>query len=144
MRMSVAIETLGVKRSMLGLAQSFSADLSTAVYRAGAMMRTRVRANASGRPGPRAQTGDYRRSISQTNTIDGDVPVALVHTNRPQAMRLEYGFVDTDALGRRYNQAPLPHWGPAAEKIGTDLEREASNALARAMRTFWDGGPRRD
>lgn len=110
-----------------------AADMRIVVYRTGARMRTLVRANASGRPGPRVQTGDYRRSISQTNGFDAEVPTALVFTNSPQGRRLEYGFNGYDSAGRAYRQAPLPHWRPAEAHTQFLLTSEANALVARAI-----------
>lgn len=78
------------------------------------LLETRIKANASGRPGPNVITGDYRRSWTTeiSHTLGGIS--ATVGTNKPQARRLEYGFYGTDSLGRHYNQPPYPHMGPAA------------------------------
>lgn len=78
----------------------------------GQLYQTEVRAGASGRPGPRAITGDYRRSITLEMGLVAGFPAAIIGTVSPQARRLEYGFVDTDSLGRHYNQPPFPHWDP--------------------------------
>jgi hypothetical protein len=78
----------------------------------GQLYQTEVRAGASGRPGPRAITGDYRRSITLEMGMVGGMPSAIVGTVSPQARRLEYGFVGADSLGRHYNQPPFPHWEP--------------------------------
>ena len=105
------------------------------VYRTGARTRTQVRANASGRPGPRVgATGDYRRNISQTNGLEGAVPVAAVFTTSPQGARLEYGFNGTDSAGRSFRQPPYPHWRPAAEKIEESFTRECELMVADAVR----------
>lgn len=74
------------------------------------LLETRVKAHASGRPGPRVITGDYRRSWHTTTLGPGTY---MVGTNKPQARRLEYGFVGPDRLGRVYNQPPFPHLAPA-------------------------------
>lgn len=68
----------------------------------GAIYQTRVRAAASGRPGPRAITGNYRRSISLNIRRGPTGTVAEVFTNAPQARRLEFGFAGADSLGRQY------------------------------------------
>lgn len=84
----------------------------------GQLLLTRVRAKASGRPGPRARTGDYRRSISLEFGISGSTVAAEVGTNAPQGRRLEWGFWDmTDSLGRHFFQPPYPHFGPAVDEI---------------------------
>ena len=88
-----------------------------AVVRGGAVLETMVKANASGRPGPRVITGDYRRSITRQSTRTLGRSAVLVGTNRPQGRRLEYGFSGTDSLGRRYSQPPYAHFGPAAEQF---------------------------
>ncbi|WP_328403990.1 HK97 gp10 family phage protein [Streptomyces sp. NBC_00390] len=81
------------------------------------LLETRIKAKASGRPGPNAPTGDYRRSWTHEIATDGVTVTATVGTNKPQGRRLEYGFVGADSLGRIYNQPPFPHVGPAVEEI---------------------------
>ncbi|MEW1719728.1 hypothetical protein [Streptomyces sp. NPDC093109] len=81
------------------------------------LLETRIKAHASGRPGPNAPTGEYRRSWTHSVQISGATVTGLVTTDKPQARRLEYGFVGTDSLGRRYNQRPYPHVAPALEDI---------------------------
>ncbi|MGW6238371.1 HK97 gp10 family phage protein [Streptomyces sp. NPDC055094] len=81
------------------------------------LLETRIKANASGRPGPNAPTGDYRRSWTHEFRTNGLTVEAVVGTNKPQGRRLEYGFVGADSLGRVYNQPPYPHVGPAVEQI---------------------------
>ena len=128
----------GLPRAFVALDSEVSSGLAQAVYLTGASYQTRVRARASlpktGPPGPRAITGDYRRSITLTNTFDGGQPVALVHTNRPQARRLEFGFVGPDILGRVYNQPPYPHWRPAAEGMDRVLQQHVRAVINGAIR----------
>ena len=78
---------------------------------------TKVKANASGRPGPNVRTGNYRRSINMRMIRQGPDIVGVVGTNAPQGRRLEYGFAGRDSLGRVYAQSPLPHFGPAMDEI---------------------------
>lgn len=86
----------------------------------------KVRAFASGRPGPRRVTGDYQRSMS----VEQPGPFARsIGTNAVQARRLEYGFVGADSLGRVFDQPAYPHWGPMAEW----LEPLAAETLGRAI-----------
>lgn len=96
----------------------------------GQMLQTRVKANASGRPGPNAPTGDYRRSIGLRVVSRGGVVTAFVGTNKPQGRRLEYGFHGADSLGRVYNQPPYPHFGPAVDATApgffSDMAKVAS------------------
>lgn len=87
----------------------------------GQIYQTRVRAAASGRPGPRAITGDYRRSITlEMITIEGRV-AAVVGTSHPAGRRLELGYVGVDSLGRHVNAPPYPHFGPPLEPIVAEM-----------------------
>src|SRR5688572_18607389 len=81
------------------------------------LLATKVKQNASGRPGPRTITGDYRRSITGVTERSGTAIVGIVGTNRPQGHRLEQGFVGVDSLGRHYHQPPFPHFQPAAVEL---------------------------
>lgn len=83
----------------------------------GQMLLARIQARASGRPGPRVQTGNYRRSWRATPLPQAVGAGVEVGTNAPQANRLEHGFVGTDSLGRHYNQPPFPHVGPAVQEV---------------------------
>ncbi|GGV02479.1 hypothetical protein GCM10010211_82280 [Streptomyces albospinus] len=77
------------------------------------LLRVRIQRNASGRPGPRVITGQYRASWDvRVSTEDGEV-TAEVFSDAPQARRLEYGFIGVDSLGRHYRQSPFPHVEPA-------------------------------
>lgn len=105
-----------------GDAVRLRAALTTVIHQGGALLQTRVRARASGRPGPRVQTGDYRRGISlergfAIGSADLPVPYATVFSNSPQGQRLENGFIGIDSRGRTYRQPPLPHWGPASVEV---------------------------
>lgn len=80
---------------------------------------TQVKANASGRPGPRVITGNYRGSwnlrIERAGPTEGRV---VIGSNAPQGPRLEYGFFGADVLGRHYQQPPFPHVRPMAQVVG--------------------------
>ena len=93
-------------------------------YRALAM----VRRNASGRPGPNAPTGDYRRSWTIDVQADGSV---VIGTNAAQGRRLENGFTGEDSLGRFYNQKAFPHAGPAYRSIGPQYRRAITETIRR-------------
>ncbi len=91
---------------------------AVAVVRHHAMLlETAIKANASGRPGPEAPTGDYRRSWTNEVQATAAGVEAIIGTNKPQARRLEFGFVGPDILGRIFHQPPYPHVGPALERI---------------------------
>lgn len=60
------------------------------------------------------KTGTYRRSIHSAVVRQGRGSVlAATGTNVAYAMRLEFGFVGTDSLGRNYHQGAQPHIRPA-------------------------------
>ena len=59
------------------------------------------------------KTGTYRRSI-HVEFISAQL--ALVGSGLPYSKRLEYGYADTDKLGRTYNQAAQPHFRPAMDE----------------------------
>lgn len=93
------------------------------------ILETRVKAHASGRPGPNAPTGDYRRSITHSLSTGEGGTYGEVGTNEPQGRRLEFGFMGlTDSLGRTYHQPPYEHFGPALDS----LDEEFPAAVARA------------
>lgn len=96
----------------------------------GLLYQTRVRARASGRPGPRAITGDYRRSITLELRAGENGTIAEVYSNRPQARRLEYGFMNmTDSLGRAFHQPPYPHWEPDLQRTIDEMMQALSAAI---------------
>jgi hypothetical protein len=77
------------------------------------LLRVRIQRHASGRPGPRVITGQYRASWDVRMSTGGGQVTAKVYSDAPQARRLEYGFVGVDSLGRHYRQPPFPHVEPA-------------------------------
>ncbi|GAA3591496.1 HK97 gp10 family phage protein [Streptomyces osmaniensis] len=85
----------------------------------------RIKANASGRPGPNVITGRYRASWrAETRGIPYGAQCTL-GTDAPQGRRLEFGFFNmTDSLGRLYFQPPFPHVQPAIGLIETTLHQQ--------------------
>lgn len=94
------------------------------------LLETRVKARASGRPGPRAKTGDYRASWTTQFYFQNGVAGATVGTNKPQGRRLEHGFVGADRIGRVYNQPPFPHLGPAVDETRPGFEHDMANVVS--------------
>lgn len=100
-----------------------------------AELQAEVQRNASGRPGPNAPTGDYRRSINRrTERVSTAHFRGRVGTDKPQARRLEFGFQGTDSLGRSYDQPPYPHFGPAADAVGPKYVEAVEAVLVEARR----------
>lgn len=112
-RMGAIFEALGI---------STRTALRAVVRKWGLLGLAKVKANASGRPGPRFRTGDYRRTWNAR--FDADGLMVSIGTNAVQARRLEYGFVGADSLGRIYNQPPYPHVRRAAEEIAEPFQLE--------------------
>lgn len=106
-----------VARDLLALGARAGARAFAVVRHHGQLLETRVKAHASGRPGPRAITGDYRRSINLDMHIGAGEVVANVGSTAVQGRRLELGFMHlTDSLGRTFAQPPYPHFGPALDE----------------------------
>ncbi|MCY0922573.1 MULTISPECIES: HK97 gp10 family phage protein [unclassified Streptomyces] len=108
-------------------------ESETAMRVSAALLVAQIRQRASGRPGPRVITGRYRASWQSEVHAAGPVFVAQVGSTAPQARRLEYGFVGTDSLGRRYAQPPFPHVGPAMQQAGPIVARLLGAAVERAL-----------
>lgn len=139
--MTLSVDAHHLERDMEISAHELAPAIAKTVWRNGSLLRTRVRAHASGRPGPRVQTGDYRRGISlQTGYTVGigeaNVPYATVFSTSPQGQRLENGFVGVDAAGRSYHQPAFPHFAPGLSEIEPLLLRDLNgdvDALARKI-----------
>ena len=126
--MNVEAKVLGVlklQRATTARAKTLAAEMHAVVVLHGQLLNTRIKANASGRPGPNAPTGDYRRSWTHTVTQEGPTTVSTNGTNKPQARRLEFGFTGTDSLGRTYDQPPYPHVGPAYDEVAPKFVQAA-------------------
>lgn len=108
-------------------------EVAALVRHWGMLLNTRIKAKASGRPGPNAPTGDYRRSWTHEFKDVGGTAVSINGTNRDQGRRLEFGFVGADSLGRVYNQPPYPHVGPAVDEIEPGFVK-AHEALVRSIK----------
>jgi len=78
------------------------------------------------------KTGTLRRSIhvEPPEQKDGQV-IALVGTDLPYSRRLEYGFADTDKLGRTYNQPPRPYFRPPLDQNKDKYIQIIKGALMR-------------
>lgn len=75
-------------------------------------------------------TGTLRRSIAVlSQSSDGPKAEVAIGSDAPYAARIEFGFVGTDSLGRRYNQAGQPYLTPAIEQTKDAVAREFSTAM---------------
>jgi len=126
------VGTLELVRATSKRAATLEVEMAALVSHYGQLMNTSIKAHASGRPGPNAPTGDYRRSWAHQVTSEGGTVKSTNGTNKPQARRLEFGFTGTDSLGRTYDQPPYPHAGPAFDEIGPQFV-EAARKLQRSI-----------
>jgi hypothetical protein len=135
MSMGMRSNAHSVARQMLVRAAATQAAVVTVTTRQGAALQGKVKAKASGRPGPRAQTGDYRRSIALQVRTTTTRTTAEVYTNAVQGWRLEMGFYGLrDSLGRLYHQPPYPHFQPAADEMRTVFPTALETGINLALR----------
>lgn len=109
------------------------AAVTATVRHEGALLRSLIQANASGRPGPNIITGRYHASwrvVAERIAAGAQVTVG---TEAPQGPRLEFGFVGTDARGRTVNQPPYPHVGPSVDEMGKKLPLVFKRAIGEAI-----------
>lgn len=94
----------------------------------------RIKANASGRPGPNVITGRYRASWrAETRGIPYGAQCTL-GTNAPRGRRLEFGFWDmTDSIGRHFFQPPFPHVQPALGLIESTLHEQMRAVVGEVL-----------
>lgn len=76
------------------------------------------------------KSGNLRRSI-HTETLKKSANAVEVGTGTDvdYAQRIEYGFMDTDSLGRTYNQEAQPYMRPAYDTKQGEAIQETENAL---------------
>jgi hypothetical protein len=110
------LQALGVRAGVkaFGVTRHYGMVLLSNVRRRASLPRT-------GPPGPRLLTGNYVRSWSVQTTLEPTGPVATAGTSAVQGRRLELGYRETDSLGRRYNQRPYPHAGPALDEVAPEF-----------------------
>ncbi|WP_405803407.1 HK97 gp10 family phage protein [Streptomyces sp. NBC_01187] len=106
-------DPIALSAALARLGPAMRAKTRTITQHHAMLLRVRIQRHASGRPGPRVITGQYRASWKVRTNSGGSQVTAEVYTDAPQARRLEYGFVGSDSLGRHYRQPPYPHVEPA-------------------------------
>jgi HK97 gp10 family phage protein len=86
---------------------------------------------------PMLQTGNLKRSITMIDVIKGPERVEIkVGSAMNYANRLEYGFMDTDKKGRRYNQKPRPFLRPALDENKEQIKAEFDKNILDLLRAF--------
>jgi hypothetical protein len=112
--MTVTGDVAAMQRLSLSMVD-LTAEVEVAVRKAADEMRLEVRKHARGRPGPRILTSAYTHSIKTFQ--EGPTTAGAETEGIPYSLRLEFGFVGVDSLGRHYNQPPYPSWRPAADIV---------------------------
>ena len=74
-------------------------------------------------------TGNLKSSI--THQVGADE--ARVGTNVEYAARLEFGFNDTDSLGRRYNQPAQPYLRPALDMNTKNIKKILGDLIGKGV-----------
>lgn len=131
---AMRFELLGVDEvhhTLTTASKKLQTELPSKVRHYGQLLRTRVMAKASGRPGPRAVTGDYRRSWVHEFHGGPQTSTSIVGTSAPQGRRLEFGFHGADSLGRVYNQPPFPHARPAFDQTAPEFETAVNDMVGK-------------
>jgi hypothetical protein len=131
--MIAAVETIGAAELVADFRRAAAVlpgECEQVVRLNGVQLVQRIRAHASGRPGPNVITGQYRSSWR----FQGAGLTAHVGTDAAQARRLEYGFVGADSLGRVYNQPPFPHVGPAVDEQAPIFEADLLLVVTKVLR----------
>ena len=100
---------------------------------AGALGVGKIKANASGRPGPMVRNTEEPNYRDSWKDVYQPLPygaLCTLGTTKPQGRRLEFGFYNMrDSLGRLYFQEPFPHVDPALSFIGAVLREQMGNAI---------------
>ena len=132
----IRVDAASLTRTLKNAETKATRNLERSVNRAALLIETAIKGKASGRPGPRAPTGNYRRSINtrKVRGTSGRAVAFSVGTTAVQGRRLEFGFMNmTDALGRTFQQPPYPHFGPGFEEArpkALELIRREVNPFA--------------
>lgn len=75
-------------------------------------------------------TGTNARSIQQNITERGNGRIhSEIGPSTVYGARLEFGYSDTDSLGRTYNQPPRPYMRPAYDHNKAEAQNEVRDVL---------------
>lgn len=128
--------TEDLKKTFERLSDGLQGDFLETATRAGALPvlnQVRITVPEGGRTPYKA--GDYRKSFEMVTTKKTPARCEVqIGTDRPQARRLEFGFVGRDTLGRFYNQAPRPHIRPAFDENVQNAQNELRAAMEDLLR----------
>jgi HK97 gp10 family phage protein len=89
------------------------------------------RASAAGET-PAVDTGVLVNSISTwVDSQNGEQITMGIGSGIVYAARLEFGFMEVDSLGRKYNQEPRPYMRPAVDNNEDKIMQAISTTLKR-------------
>lgn len=139
----MADRSFSIKIDMTGPQKLFNKvaniDMGPPLVKGGLLLEKQIKANASGRPGPRTGSPPVYRGTWNTRQVGkGALVGVVVGSNSPYGARLEYGFgpggsLAKDSLGREYTTPAFPHVEPAflseREAIIAFVESEILKAL---------------
>lgn len=121
MRAVSRIDAARVAGQLIAIGEGVTARTQALVLHHGTLLYMRVKAAAPRGDGDGGDGRDYAGSIVMVPQRRGLNTTVEVGTPEEYGERLEFGFHGQDALGRRYNQQPQPHWYPAARQTGKEL-----------------------
>lgn len=99
------------------------------VYKAGLAVEDDAKNNVT------VVTGELKGSISVYQDYMAQGLSVSVGTNKEYAARIEFGFNDTDSLGRTYNQAAKPYLQPALQRN----KKKAQEIVTKEIRNAYKG-----
>lgn len=115
-----------LKNAFRELDAEFSDILADAVSEAAAVVEREAKLNSErgGDNFPHRITGNLMNSIKEIRVTKKKYYVeSQVGSDMVYAPRLEFGFVGTDKLGRRYNQRPRPYLRPALDENTVQIQK---------------------
>lgn len=119
--------------------QELNDALAEAVSQAAAVVEREAKANSEkgGDAFPHRITGNLMNSIKELrqNTQPGRVE-SEVGTDMEYGPRLEYGFMDTDKRGRRYNQHPRPFLRPALDENEAEIQQAFEKSINAVLAKY--------
>lgn len=113
--------------------------LVDAVTQAAIVVEREAKANSEkgGDAFPHRITGNLMNSIKELRQMVGPGRVeSEVGTAMEYGPRLEYGFMDVDRLGRRYNQHPRPFLRPALDENEAEIQAAFEKAINAAIAKY--------
>ena len=113
--------------------------LKDAVSQAAAVVEREAKANSERGGGsfPNRITGNLMNSIKEIRQVTKPGRVeSQVGTDMKYGPRLEFGFMDTDSRGRRYNQGPRAFLRPALDENEAAIQAAFETAINSVLSKY--------